>query len=324
MGVRTVEPFVSTPAAIAMPVAIQTWVDDVANHGGAAILFGSRADGQARPDSDWDIAVVGDAGLVADIPYGSFDRMEVQVFHLTVSEFEKQQNVYPGIAYEVAHNGVLLAGGSLTQDIMQRKGMQTTDVKKLSGEFGRFVGGAFDYAWQFIACVEDSQFWDRFAGEWGHYDVQARRLLPERSADCAEFAVKALCLAAGGDYAWGHDMHALAEKVPESLRDRVRALNGHTRNDHMAGYGGGVSHPHDLYHRVVNTMDLLADMAEWKCPLLTEGADLLLYELDVIKRKAAALNETRSDEPIIRAFNAATGAWRARALEITQEQASAP
>ena len=315
----------NTPTAIAVPTAIQTWVDDVAVHGGAVILFGSRADDRAQPGSDWDIAVVGDAGLVADVPYGSFDNIEVQVFHITAGEFKEQQNVYPGIAYEVAHNGVLLAGEHLlVGDIVKKQEGTVIDVKKLSNEFGRFVGGAFDYAWDFITHTEDFQFWDKFTDAWDVYDERAQRLLPERSADCAEFTVKALCLATGGDYAWGHDTSALAETVPTQLRDRVRALNGYTRADHTAGYAGAISSPRKVCQRVVDAMSLLADMARWKAPLLPDRAQYVLHTLKDVERSVATLDEARHDESVVCAFHKALGAWQARVLEIARGLGPAP
>ena len=107
--------------------------------------------------------------------------------------------------------------------------------KKRSDDFGTFVGGAIDYAWEFIRLTDELRFWGKFVAEWSPEDERARTLLPQRSADAAEFAAKALCLAAGSDYAKVHDLNALAEAVPEHLRERVRGLNGHSRNDHMAG-----------------------------------------------------------------------------------------
>lgn len=159
------------------------------------------------------------------------------------------------------------------------------------------------------------RFWGKFTAEWRFEDERARTLLPQRSADAAEFAAKALCLATGSDYAKVHDLNALAQMVPERLRDRARSLNGHASNDHMAGYLAGSSSPSEVHERVVNTMHLLADMAQWRTPLLAERARSLSRRLSDVARSAVDLSEIRHREAVVRAFAAALDAWRTRCLE---------
>ena len=300
---------------VELPDAIRTWARTVAVRGGAAVLYGSRADQGARPDSDWDVAVVGDAALAEHRPFAAAD-LDVQFVHVTLEEFRAQGHVYPGLVYEIASNGVLLACGEGLKGIISERKETVLDARKRSDDFGTFIGGAIDYAWEFIKQTAELRFWGKFIDEWRFEDERARTLLPQRSADAAEFAAKALCLATGSDYAKVHDLNALAEAVPEHLRERVRGLNGHSRNDHMAGYLAGSSSPQEVHERVVNAMRLLADMAQWQAPLLPGRARSLALRLSDVARSATTLDEGRRGEPIVRAFEAALGAWRARALEI--------
>lgn len=302
-------------APVELPNAIRAWADAVAARGGAAVLYGSRVDQCARPNSDWDVAVVGDAALVDHVPPTALD-MDVQLVHVELEDFRERGHVYPGLVYEIANNGVLLACGEGMKEIMSEKKKTVMDAKKRSDDFGTFIGGAIDYAWEFIKQTEELRFWGKFAADWLLKDERARTLLPQRSADAAEFTAKALCLATGSDYAKVHDLNALAETVPEHLQDRVRGLNGHARNDHMAGYLAGSSKPHEVHERVVNTMRLLADMARWQTPLFPERARSLSLRLSDVARSATSLDDVRHGEPVVRAFMAALDAWRTRTLEI--------
>ena len=313
-----------TAAAIEVPNALRMWAVDVAACGGAVVLFGSRADLKERPNSDWDVAVVGDptlAGRAPPTPMG----MDVQLVHVTLADLADRGHVYPGIAYEITRHGVLLAGENGLEAIMgegkQDKGEKkvVVDAKKRSDEFGRFIGGAIDYAWDFIRQTDEFQFWDKFGDEWDYGEESAYAILPERSADTAEFVTKAICLATGNDYARIHDLEKLALSVPEQLRDRVRGLNGHTHDDHMAGYSPAPSSPREVYGRVVNAMNLLADMAKWDVPLLSDRARSLTIRLDGLAQRVAKHGESRPEEPLVRAFANALVAWQARTREVERE-----
>lgn len=305
-------------ASVEVPDALRTWADQIAACGGAAVLYGSRADRGALPGSDWDVAVVGAAALVEHVPCAGLD-LDVQLVHVTLADFKERGNVYPGLVHEIAKNGVLLAcadGMKEAMSDMSEKKETVMDAKKRSDDFGTFIGGAIDYAWEFIKQTEELRFWGKFSAEWRLEDERALTLLPQRSADAAEFVAKALCLATGSSYAKVHELNALAETVPEHLQERVRGLNGPTRNDHMAGYLAGSSKPREVHQRVVNSMRLLADMARWQTPMFPERARSLSLRLDDVARSVTNLDENRREEPLVRAFMAALSAWRTRSLEV--------
>jgi predicted nucleotidyltransferase len=82
-------------------------------------LFGSRARGQERPDSDWDfMAVLPDGAPEQDLEIGSvWSRLRdlrlqrVELFTMTRSEFEAWKGSLGTLAEIVASTGVLVHGG---------------------------------------------------------------------------------------------------------------------------------------------------------------------------------------------------------------------
>lgn len=82
-------------------------------------LFGSRAKGTARPDSDWDfLAILNDAAPERDFDTGDvwrrlkdIHRKRVEVLTLTRSEFERWRLSLGSLAQIVSDEGVVVYGG---------------------------------------------------------------------------------------------------------------------------------------------------------------------------------------------------------------------
>jgi predicted nucleotidyltransferase len=82
-------------------------------------LFGSRARGEARPDSDWDfMAILPDNAPEQDLDLSSvWQRLRdlrlhrVEVFTMTHSEFEEWNHSLGTLAEIVASTGVIVHGG---------------------------------------------------------------------------------------------------------------------------------------------------------------------------------------------------------------------
>lgn len=82
-------------------------------------LFGSRARGEARPDSDWDfMAILPDEAPEADLDICSvWQRLRdlrlqrVEVFTMTRSDFEEWNRSLGTLAEIVASTGVVVHGG---------------------------------------------------------------------------------------------------------------------------------------------------------------------------------------------------------------------
>lgn len=97
---------------------LRTIVDAIAStiHPTRIVLFGSRARGDARPDSDFDLLVVYDGPephrevqlqvrRLFRLPSFSMD-----LFVMSSAEFARQRNVANSIAREAAENGVVCYG----------------------------------------------------------------------------------------------------------------------------------------------------------------------------------------------------------------------
>ncbi len=77
-------------------------------------LFGSRAKGSPREDSDWDLLVVlpdevSDEKMFADNPpskLGRIANVNVDISYCNETEFSESTSVPNTLAYEVAHTGV--------------------------------------------------------------------------------------------------------------------------------------------------------------------------------------------------------------------------
>jgi predicted nucleotidyltransferase len=81
-------------------------------------LFGSRARGEARPDSDWDfMAILPDNAPAQDLDLSSvwprlrdLELQRVEVFTMTRSEFEEWNHALGTLAEIVATTGVVVYG----------------------------------------------------------------------------------------------------------------------------------------------------------------------------------------------------------------------
>ena len=76
----------------------------------AAVLFGSRARGEHRPDSDWDIAIItARSGPRPDgLPLFDLDRTDIPV--LTAERIRQRANALGAVECEIVRDGTLLAG----------------------------------------------------------------------------------------------------------------------------------------------------------------------------------------------------------------------
>ena len=83
----------------------------------AVWLFGSRAKGSPREDSDWDLLVVlpdevSDEQMFAENPPSSFGRitnLNVDIIYCNETEFSESTSIPNTLAYEVARTGFEIA-----------------------------------------------------------------------------------------------------------------------------------------------------------------------------------------------------------------------
>lgn len=107
--------------ATAKPFASEEWIDHVVStisekfDPARVIVFGSRARGDAGPESDLDLLVVFDQldmsrrhELVAAVMAAVRAPVSVDVFVTDVAEFETKKNVNGSMIYWPAHEGVVV------------------------------------------------------------------------------------------------------------------------------------------------------------------------------------------------------------------------
>ena len=302
---------------IDLPPCIDAWLEDVDASGASAVLFGSRADGCAHADSDWDVALIGGGDdLLGKFRY-PYD-CEVNIVHFAEEEFANRAAVYPGLPFEVAHTGrPLVAQRRIVLPI--RLESCRMDAQGRSRDFRRFVTGSLMRADHFLMDVETCSLWgDLSATAWP--GEMSRISVPPLSAAVAEFAVKALCVATGNTYAHVHKLDELADNVPPRWRTIVRALNGGSHRDHLAVYGGQVSSPARCVKRVIDALNLLAELVRYEpLPLFVADASEMRTELKRLMESASRSAFAERDVAVVQRFQAALSQWTAKLRELGRE-----
>ena len=302
------------PLDIYLPPCIETWLEDVDVSGASAVLFGSRADGCAHADSDWDVALIGGGeDLLGKFRYPH--DCEVNIVHFAEEEFADRAAVYPGLPFEVAHTGrPLVAQRRCVLSI--RLESCRMDAQGRSRDFRTFVAGGLGRAHHFLFEIETWSLWgDLSATTWP--GEMPRISVPPPSAAVAEFAVKALCVATGNTYAHVHKLDELADNVPPRWRAFVRALNGGSHRDHLAPYGGQVSTPARCVERVIDALHLLAELVRYEpLPLSVADASEMRTELKRLMESASRSAFAERDVAVVQRFHAALTQWMAKLREL--------
>ena len=207
----------------------------------AAVLFGSRARGEHRPDSDWDIAIItARSGPRPDgLPLFALDRTDIPV--LTAERIRQRANALGAVECEIVRDGTLLAGHWDRPRIEGNPVMTEEDYKKwMAGALGHAIEAVMQL--QVAASTRDwvlaSTACDSFVAA---------------TADAAERVGKGVLARQGIHPHRTHDMNRLAQQIEDHLKnreqtseqgqkylqhlaDRLRMLNGDTRHDHKSDY----------------------------------------------------------------------------------------
>ena len=202
----------------------------------AAVLFGSRARGDHRPDSDWDVAFIvkdgagalhgGFGALPAGLPADSLPP-EVQRLAIAEDLLRRKACSIGHVALGIARDGRILAG-TWTRPQVEHVLMQPYEY----GQLIRNAASRMRNAAQNLSNIGETGSWEDDTSECGQFLTH--------SADAGERLAKAMLGRHGIDFARTHDMMALARQAGEAgfpeLARTVTALNGLTRAQHTADY----------------------------------------------------------------------------------------
>ena len=258
----------------------------------AAVLFGSRARGTQRPDSDWDIAFItaGDGERCGSIPPDlQFRRgnLGTYVNHIAIPEklVERTALCIGHVGRGIARDGLILAG-DWSRPAME--GVPLIDAARyrraLYASLGRIA-----LASEAAADIERTLV---------RYEILERTdQFVSAAADAAEHLAKAVLGRHGIDAWHTHDLNELATQARRAglgvLADDLARMTRATRADHTAVYSGtdadSLAHAID---RLPAVLDLMGrELAELPADLLDrqETADLLGAAARQFRDSAGAL-----------------------------------
>lgn len=199
----------------------------------AAVLFGSRARGDWRADSDWDLALVTDGELGREAERAACRRLYVAGLHveaqaLPAEWLRREAGALGRIAYPIAREGRVIAGAWARPAAEGEPAMEPEIYRTFIGNALRFLRDAVD---EMTRLPSGRPVLDRAAG----------RKVVAAGADAAEHLVKAIRGRIAGEGGWGHNLAALAGPLLDAgrpdLHAAVLALNGHSGEGHQAAYG---------------------------------------------------------------------------------------
>jgi len=204
----------------------------------AVVLFGSRARGDARPDSDWDVAVVTEGpdpgGVVPRIREKAFECLpgEVNAVGMTEATLRAWRNAAGHIAVGVARDGITLAGKlEDLGDLEMKPEMNPKQFHECANSVLWMIKALNDVASRPSSELDKERFC---------------AILSRASADASElFAKMAFNRRTGFPPPRTHAVDRIADELRErhprdesliALARMIDALNGRTRKHHEIGY----------------------------------------------------------------------------------------
>ena len=211
----------------------------------AAVLFGSRARGTNRTDSDWDIVIVlNNKELTKAYPVGSdtpqaaalTSLRHVDTWAVGEDDLKARATTLGTLPYAVCRDGRLIAGHWKQPDFSELY----KDYKMKPQDWQRRMEQVLTQMNISILSIREIAI----AEEWKWSHAFCNDLL-RTSSNAAELLVKAVLERRGVAADRTHDIAILAStfrnakpELPE-LADQLAALNGDSRRDHLALYDMG-------------------------------------------------------------------------------------
>ena len=252
MGLREVPAAAGTPPTVNTRDILCRWADRMVRERDdllAVVLFGSRARGTARPDSDWDLALIAETGQPT-VEHATVTELgdlgvEVQAVSISPAVLRSKRNAPGHIARNVLLDGRLLAGSlPAVGKIRKSPPTQPQEFQRITGPIQRAfksAGIGFADAAEAVAAGDTDACYE------------AAVSFVQCTADVSEHLAKLMLVRRGLQPARTHDLDELAQQLEDAdpvrwsnEAARIRAMNGQTRRHHQAAYT--VVSPDDVRH----------------------------------------------------------------------------
>ena len=228
----------------------------------AVVLFGSRARGNARPKSDWDVAILSRANAAAEKKacalLGELERVNAIV--LRPEAIEENRDQAARIEAAIARQGRLLAG----RWVRPQCRMEHLEMKP--EDFQRDLEIAIRDVQNAVTALCDAAL---------DNDVYVPNVV-ELSQQAAQATAKSVIAGHGLTPVSTHELNNLATQLESAYRGRpggetrrlfaeaIRGLNGNARAAHGARYSGPpVEEPRRTIERLVRVQQLLTRWIRW-------------------------------------------------------------
>ncbi len=300
----------------------------------AALLYGSRARGDHRPGSDWDVMLLTDGGGSGDcrlpdrLPLQEFAAergAEVNVCAYGAERLRRRTVLAGSFDRSVARDSVLLAGHWTRPDLDKEDGMDVLDWQRHMQNALSKAAAAGD------CCVRAREVSDILAAFNMYVQFMAD------SADAAERLAKAVLMRRGVTPRTVHDVAALAGQLQAErpgdteaadLAGRLRRLNGDTKALHVAIYIGDVGADDGIraVRRIGGVLELWAEelaeaLADGDARIAELAGNLAKTAREISRLSAARLRTLPNREwPEGRSqYHMAAGRWPAAVREMDEK-----
>lgn len=256
----------------------------------AVVLFGSRARGDERPDSDVDLLVVGDEETSERAALILYRRLKGDADVLARDERELRERTCSGTVWgSIVREGVVVMGelkGLREIEIMP------TDAETIGEALGTQIAIAVTECIRYLAesfetserALRMERLERRKELERDRIDLQ--KTAARRSVEAVEHVTRGLAELVGARVERRHNLHQAYEKLREramqhapaeedspdersrklkrrigllGVAERVMAMNGSTRKVHTSWYTGYEEDPYRTLERALNAMSLQAE-----------------------------------------------------------------
>ena len=271
----------------------------------AAILFGSRARGDHKPDSDWDIAFITKHGehywMISpdrDLPINGLSREEglvVDCLALPETVARRKACAIGHIASGVIRDGWLLAGSwaRFPSPGDEPPRMQPDEYSGLT--------------YNALSLMECASVQAEELGKavcWQKDDCACRAFV-KSTADAAEHLAKAMLGRHGIDYRHLCDLSRLEELARQEdrhdLADAICSMNGRTQADHVAPYGDGDDCGHAvgqfLAMALLLASEVVAGERDERLSATWNAGDIRPTALTMARNRQAALRAAADNTP---------------------------